>query len=67
MLGNLFVVVLAVVNLWLRYTGDVAQSVIPWGLTLSVVIMAVLIYTGWKGGEPVYRWRVGMQPEEPIE
>ncbi len=67
MLGNLFAVVLAAVSWWLRYTGDVAQAIIPWGLTLSIVIMAVLLYTGWKGGELVYRWRVGMQPEEPIE
>jgi uncharacterized membrane protein len=29
--------------------------------------MAVLLYTGWKGGELVYRWRVGMQPEDSIE
>jgi uncharacterized membrane protein len=24
----------------------------------------LLLYTGWKGGELVYRYRIGMQPEE---
>ncbi len=67
MLGNLLLVVLAVINWWLRYTGDVAQAVLPWGLILSIVTMAGLLYTGWKGGELVYRWRVGMQPEESID
>ena len=67
MLGNLFLVVLAVINWWLRYTGDVAQAILPWGLVLSVITMAGLLYTGWKGGELVYRWRVGMQPEESID
>jgi uncharacterized membrane protein len=37
---------------------------VPWGLILSTVIVAMLLYTGWKGGELVYRYRVGMQPDD---
>lgn len=64
MIGNLLAVVLAAINLWLRYT-DAAQAIVPWGVTLSAVIVTLLLYTGWKGGELVYRYRVGVQPEEP--
>jgi uncharacterized membrane protein len=67
MLGNLAAVVLAAVNLWLRYTGDYAQAILPWGLALSALVVLMLLYTGWKGGELVYRHRVGMQPEEPAD
>jgi uncharacterized membrane protein len=65
MIGNLLAVALAGVNLWLRYAGDPAQAVLPWGLALSAVVVLLLLYTGWKGGELVYRHRVGVQPEEP--
>jgi uncharacterized membrane protein len=64
MLGNLVAVVLAVINLWLRYTD--AQAIVPWGLALSAIVVALLLYTGWKGGELVYRYRVGVEPEEPV-
>jgi uncharacterized membrane protein len=65
MIGNLLAVVLAIINLWLRASGDAAAAIMPWGLTLSAIIVALLLYTGWKGGELVYRHRVGVQPEEP--
>jgi uncharacterized membrane protein len=64
MLGNLFAVGLAGINLWLRHTGDVAAAVMPWGLILSAAVVALLLYTGWKGGELVYRHRIGVQPED---
>jgi uncharacterized membrane protein len=64
MIGNLVAVGLAAVNLWLRYDGDVAGAVLPWGLVLSAVVVILLLYTGWKGGELVYHYRVGMQPED---
>jgi uncharacterized membrane protein len=63
MLGNFLAVVLAGINLWLRYD-DAAGAVLPWGLTLSTVIVLLLLYTGWKGGELVYRFRVGVRREE---
>jgi uncharacterized membrane protein len=63
MLGNLAAVVLACVNLWLRYDGGRADAILPWGLVLSTAVVLLLLYTGWKGGELVYRYRIGMQTE----
>jgi uncharacterized membrane protein len=64
MLGNLLAVVLAGVNLWLRYDEGAAAAIVPWGLALSAIIVVILLYTGWKGGELVYRYRVGMQSDD---
>jgi uncharacterized membrane protein len=63
MIGNLAAVVLALVSLWLRW-GDVEEAVLPWGLLISTVIVLIILYTGWKGGELAYRHRVGMLPDE---
>lgn len=59
LIGNLTAVVLEAVNLFLRYAGgaDVADST---GVILSGVAVLLLLYTGWKGGELVYRHRVGV-------
>jgi len=32
----------------------------PWGVILSLVIVAILLFTGWKGWEMVYRHRVAV-------
>jgi uncharacterized membrane protein len=58
-LGNLTVVLIAVLNWYRRYAfGDAA--VLPWGLVLSLIVVAILLFTGWKGWEMVYRGRVGV-------
>jgi len=67
MVGNLLAVVLAIVNLWLRYReGAVTGS--RDGLILSVVVVLLLLFNGWKGWELVYRHHVGvsgdLQPGE---
>jgi uncharacterized membrane protein len=67
MFGNVTAVVLALVNFLIRYGGGAAESVWPWGVLLSAVIAVLLLYTGWKGGELVYRYRVGVQPVEAAE
>ena len=64
MIGNVTVVVLALINFLLRYGGP-ADAVWPWGVLLSIVIVGLLLYTGWKGGELVYRHRVGVHPVGP--
>ncbi|HEY8576185.1 MAG TPA: DUF2231 domain-containing protein [Devosia sp.] len=63
MVGNLVAVVLAVVSLWLRASSG-AQVVLPWGLLLSTLVVVLILYTGWKGGELSYRHRVGMLPDD---
>jgi uncharacterized membrane protein len=62
MAGNAVALVLAIANFWIRYDGDAAAAVLPWGLALSTIIVLILVYTAWLGGELVYRYRVGIQP-----
>jgi uncharacterized membrane protein len=62
MIGNVVAVVLALVNFYLRLTGGEA-AVLPWGLLLSFVVVGILLFTGWKGWEMVYRHRVAVSDE----
>jgi uncharacterized membrane protein len=53
------VVVLELINWYRRYaTGDAA--IVPWGLVLSLIVVGILLFTGWKGWNMVYRHRVGV-------
>jgi uncharacterized membrane protein len=57
--GNIIIVLVELYNWYLRFsTGDVA--VVPTGLILSLIAVAGLLFTGWLGGELVYRHRVGV-------
>ncbi len=58
-LGNATVLVIALVNLWLRWA-DPAAAIVPWGVVLSAIIGLILIVTGWYGGELSYRHKVGI-------
>ena len=59
MLGNVVVVLLSVWNWYRRYeAGDAA--VLPMGLLISLVVVLLLLYTGWRGWEMVYRHRVAV-------
>jgi uncharacterized membrane protein len=33
---------------------------LPTGIILSAIVVAILLFTGWKGRELVYRGRVGV-------
>jgi uncharacterized membrane protein len=58
-IGNLVVVLLSAFSWYRRYeSGDAA--VVPTGLILSLVVVGLLLFTGWKGWEMVYRGRVGV-------
>jgi uncharacterized membrane protein len=37
-----------------------SSAVVPTGLVLSVIVVLVLLVAGWKGGEMVFRHRVGV-------
>jgi uncharacterized membrane protein len=64
MLGNLVVVLLSAWNWYRRYeAGDAA--VVPTGLLLSFLVVLILLYTGWRGWEMVYRHRVGVADARP--
>src|SRR4051794_17789187 len=59
MIGNVIGGLLSLWNLYRRYeAGDAA--VLPVGLTLSTIVVLILLYTGWRGWEMVYRHRVGV-------
>jgi uncharacterized membrane protein len=58
MLANVAAVVLELVNLVLRLNNpDFADST---GIWISGVVVLILIYSGWKGGDLVYRHGVGV-------
>jgi uncharacterized membrane protein len=57
--GNVLVVLIELYNWYSRYT-DGSSAVLPTGLILSAVVVALLLFTGWKGGEMVYRDKVGV-------
>ncbi|MBP0438021.1 DUF2231 domain-containing protein [Tianweitania sediminis] len=65
MIANLAAVVLAMINLFVRWGPDPAQGVLPWGLLLSAAVVLLLLFSGWKGGSLVNHHRVGIHPEEP--
>jgi uncharacterized membrane protein len=59
MVGNVVVVLLSLWNWYRRYeAGDAA--VLPTGLLISLVVVLLLLYTGWRGWEMVYRHRVAV-------
>ncbi|HUP00500.1 MAG TPA: DUF2231 domain-containing protein [Gemmatimonadota bacterium] len=61
---NLGVAVMYAFNLWWR-SGQAAASGGDWWLafTLSLIGVLALAYTGWLGGELVYRHRIGVLDE----
>jgi uncharacterized membrane protein len=58
MLANVAAVVIELVNLILRWHNDAAIPRI--GVYLSVVVTLILLYSGWKGGDLVYRHGMGV-------
>jgi uncharacterized membrane protein len=62
--GNVLVVVIELYNWYSRYEHG-RTAVIPTGLVLSLLVVLVLLFTGWKGWEMVYRHRVGVADQLP--
>jgi uncharacterized membrane protein len=58
MLINIGVWVLELFNAFV-HSRDGWTSVVPTGLTLSIVSVALLLVSGWLGGTLVYRYGVG--------
>lgn len=58
MIGNIMAVLVETVNLVLRLGDPVAG--VSTGVLLSAVAVVILAFTGWKGGELVFRHRVGV-------
>jgi uncharacterized membrane protein len=62
MLGNVVAVLLSLWNWYRRYEAGEA-AVVPTGLLISLVVVVILLYTGWRGWEMVYRHRVAVSDE----
>jgi len=60
--GNVIVVLIELYNWYPRYQ-EGAAAIVPKGLILSAVVVCILLFTGWKGWEMVYRHRVGVADE----
>jgi uncharacterized membrane protein len=58
MVGNIVVLLLALLNSFV-HTRDAWTSVVPLGLTLSLITVLILTVTGWLGWALVYRHGVG--------
>ena len=60
MLANVTAVVLELVNFFLRLNSpDFISST---GVYISGVVVLILIYSGWKGGDLIYRSGVAVHP-----
>jgi uncharacterized membrane protein len=57
--GNAIALVIALYNWYARYEHG-SSAVVPTGVVLSGIVVLVLLFTGWKGGEIVFRHRVGV-------
>jgi uncharacterized membrane protein len=62
MIANVIAVVLEIVNLLMRL-GD-RESIGSTGVYISGVVVLILLYSGWKGGELVYRGGVGVLDDD---
>lgn len=62
MIGNVVVVLASLWNWFIRYRGG-EDGVLPMGLLISLAVVLLLLYTGWRGWEMVYRHRVAIAEE----
>ena len=58
MVANLLAVVLEVVNLFLRLNNR--DAIAGTGIIRSGIVVLILLYSGWKGGELIYRHGVAV-------
>jgi len=61
-IGNVIMVLVQLFNFYWRYRYG-ASGVLPLGLILSLVAVCIMLFTGWKGGELVFRHRVAVYDE----
>ena len=64
MVANVLAVVIEAVNLLLRF--DNPDFIGSTGIYLSGLVVLILFYSGWKGGDLVYRHGVGVVDDERV-
>ena len=57
--ANIAAVLIEIYNWYSRYEQGSAM-IIPTGFVLSLIVVLLLLFSGWKGWEMVYRHRVGI-------
>lgn len=62
--GNVAVVLIELYNLFIRYQQGPA-AIVPTGLVLSLIVVAILLFTGWKGWGMIYKHHVGVSDVAP--
>jgi len=60
MLANVTAVVLEIVNFILRINNP--DFIASTGVYISAIVVLILLYSGWKGGDLVFRSGVGVRP-----
>lgn len=60
--GNVLVLVLSIINAFI-HSRDAYTSVVPTGLILSAIVVAILLVTGWNGWTMVYKHHVAVSSE----
>jgi uncharacterized membrane protein len=58
-IGNVVALILATLNMFI-HSRDGWTSVVPTGLILSLIVVLILLVTGWLGWSMVYRHHVGV-------
>jgi uncharacterized membrane protein len=61
LIGNLAAALLSLWNAFV-HSRDGYTAVVPEGLLISLVVVLILVVTGWLGLDMVYRYRVGVTP-----
>lgn len=61
-IGNVIAVLVSLFSFYWRYRYG-ATGVLPVGLILSLIVVVIILFTGWKGGEMVFRHRVAVYDE----
>jgi uncharacterized membrane protein len=63
--GNVVVVLLELYNFYSRYSHGM-PAIVPTGLVISLIVVGILLFTGWKGWGMVYRHRVGIRNDGEV-
>lgn len=58
--GNIAAVLLSILNFFLRHGPGYRSGIGAGEVVLSGIVVLILVFTGWKGWEMVYRDRVGI-------
>jgi uncharacterized membrane protein len=62
-IGNVVVLLIVILNNFV-HAGDGWTAIVPWGLTLSAITVALMVVTVWLGRSLVYRHAVGVSSHD---